>query len=81
MEPVATNGLLNKVVEQGSLYAFMLLVIIVLLIAFKALWDSYKEQGKESSKALLDSTVAINNNTAALTMLGKQIERLENHVG
>lgn len=79
MEPVSTTGLMSKVAEQGALAAFMLLVITVLVLAVKMLWDNNREQGKENTKALIDSTSAINNNTAALAMLGKQIERLENH--
>ncbi len=81
MEPVATTGLINEVAKQGALAAFMLLVIIVLVMAVKMLFDNNRDQGKENTKALIDSTVAINNNTAALAMLGKQIERLENHAG
>lgn len=78
MEPVATTGLLNKVAEQGALAAFMLLVIIVLVMAVKMLYERNTQQGSENVKALVDSTTAINNNSAALEMLGKQIERLEN---
>lgn len=81
MEPVATTGLLNKVAEQGALAAFMLLVIIVLVMAVKMLYQRNVDQGAENVQALVDSTSAINNNTAALGMLGKQIERLENHAG
>lgn len=81
MEPVGTTGLLNKVAEQGALAAFMLLVIIVLVMAVKMLYQRNVDQGAENVKALVDSTSAINNNTAALGMLGKQIERLENNAG
>lgn len=81
MEPIATTGLLNKVAEQGALAAFMLLVIIVLVMAVKMLYQRNVDQGAENVQALVDSTAAINNNTAALGMLGKQIERLENHAG
>lgn len=78
MEPVVTTGLLNKVAEQGALAAFMLLVIIVLVMAVKMLYSRNVDQGAENVKALVDSTAAINNNTAALGMLAKQVERLEN---
>lgn len=81
MEPVVTTGLLDKVAEQGALAAFMLLVIIVLVMAVKMLYERNVQQGQENVQALVDSTEAINNNTAALSMLGKQIERLENHAG
>lgn len=73
-----TTGLVNKVGEQGPLAAFMLLCIIALLLAVKMLYGRNVEQGKENVTALIDSTTAINNNTAALGMLTKQIERLEN---
>lgn len=81
MEPVSTTGLLSKVAEQGALAAFMLLVIIALVMAVKMLYGRNVEQGAENVKALIDSTTAINNNTAALGMLAKQVERLENHAG
>ena len=67
--------------EQGALAAFMLLVIIALVMAVKMLYGRNVEQGAENVKALIDSTTAINNNTAALGMLAKQVERLENHAG
>lgn len=73
-----TTGLINKVGEQGPLAAFMLLCLIVLVIAVKMLYSRNQEQGKENVTALIDSTTAINNNTAALGLLTKQIERLEN---
>lgn len=76
MQPVETTGLLNKVAEQGALAAFMLLAIIVLILAVKMLYDRNVQQGAENVRALIDSTTAINNNTSALAMLGKQIERL-----
>lgn len=81
MEPVSTTGLLNKVAEQGALAAFMLLVIIVLVMAVKMLYERNVQQSADNVKALVDSTTAINNNTSALAMLGKQVERLDNHVG
>lgn len=81
MEPVSTTGLLNKVAEQGALAAFMLLVIIVLVMAVKMLYERNVQQGADNVKVIIDNTTAINNSTAAMTMLGKQIERLENHVG
>lgn len=78
MGAVETSGLMNKVAEQGALAAFMLLVIIILVLAVKMLYERNVQQGAENVRALVDSTSAINNNTAALSMLGKQIERLEN---
>ncbi len=74
-----TTSLINKVAEQGALAAFMLLVIIALVMAVKMLYTRNVEQGAENVKALIDSTTAINNNTAALGLLAKQVERLENH--
>lgn len=80
MEPVATTGLINEVAKQGALVTFMLLVIIILVLAVKMLYERNVQQGADNVKALVDSTVAINNNSAALEMLGKQIERLEKNV-
>ncbi len=79
MDPVNTTGLMDKVAEQGALAAFMLLVVIALAMAVKMLYNRNIEQGKENVTALIDSTAAINNNTAALGLLTKQIERLENN--
>lgn len=73
-----TTGLVNKVGEQGPLTAFMLLCLIAAIFAIKILYNRNQEQGKENVTALIDSTTAINNNTAALTLLTRQIERLEN---
>ena len=80
MEPVSTTGLINEVAKQGALVTFMLLVIIILVMAVKMLYERNVQQGADNVKALVDSTVAINNNSAALEMLGKQIERLEKNV-
>lgn len=73
-----TGVLLSKVAEQGALIAFMLLVIITLVMAIKMIYERNVQQGADNLKALIDSTTAINNSTAALNMLSKQIERLEN---
>lgn len=81
MDPVNATGLMDKVAEQGPLAAFMLLVIIALACAVKMLYARNVEQGKENVTALIDSTTAINNNTAALSLLTKQIERLEKNAG
>lgn len=78
MDPVNATGLLDKVAEQGALAAFMLLTILALSWAVKMLYSRNVEQGKENVTALIDSTTAINNNTAALSLLTRQIERLEN---
>lgn len=71
------SALIEKISEQGVLVTFMLLAIIVLLMAVRILYNRNVQQGLENVKALVDSTTAINNNTAALGMLIKQIERLE----
>lgn len=77
MEPVVTTGLLDKVAEQGALAAFMLLVIIALVMTVKMLYERNVQQGADNMKVLIDNNTALNNNTAALNMLGKQMDRLE----
>ena len=70
------NGAIAKIVEQGALFAFMLLCIIVLVFVVKAMYNRIMQQTDQQTKILLDSTLAINNNTAALGALTKQVERL-----
>lgn len=74
--PVDTSVMLSKVAEQGVLFAFMLLVIIVLIMVIRALYGRNVKQGDEQQKTLIDSTLAINNNTLAVTALTRQIERM-----
>lgn len=79
MEPVSTTGLISEVAKQGALAAFMMLVIIVLVLTVRMLYNRNVEQGDQNVKALLDSTTAINNNTVAVNMLGKQLDRMESN--
>ena len=54
----------------------MLLVIIGLCLVIKVLYNRNIKQGDDQQKALIDSTIAINNNTLAVNALTKQIERM-----
>ncbi len=76
--PIDTGGMFSKVAEQGALFAFELLVIIGLCLVIKVLYNRNVKQGDDQMKALIDSTLAINNNTLALTALTKQIELMNN---
>ena len=78
MEGIAvdTGGMLSKVAEQGALFAFMMLVIVALCVVIKVLYNRNIKQGDDQQKALIDSTIAINNNTLAVNALTKQIERM-----
>jgi len=76
MEPVRVDGILMKVAEQGALCAFMLLVIIGMALVAKAMYNRIIQQADQQQKVLIDSTLAINNNTTALGALTKQVERL-----
>ena len=73
LAPIQTTGLISKIIEQGALVAFMLFVLIVLCIVIKALYKNNVDLGKENTKALIDSTIAINNNTIALQLLKEKI--------
>jgi putative Mn2+ efflux pump MntP len=74
--PIDTGGMLSRVAEQGALFAFMMLCIIGLCLVIKVLYNRNIKQGDDQQKALIDSTVAINNNTLAVNALTKQIERM-----
>ena len=76
MEPVHVDGLLMKVAEQGALVAFMLLVIVGLCYVMKSMYSRIVQQADQQQKILIDSTIAITNNTSALGALTKQVERL-----
>lgn len=75
------DKILNLLTEQGALVAFELLVIIVLVYALRVLYFRNIKQGDDQARAFTDSTIAINNNTAALNALTKQIERMNNAKG
>lgn len=78
MEPVGTTSLITQISQQGALASFMLLIIIFLVMAVKMLYQRNVDQGADNMKALVDSTVAVTNNTMALGLLTKEIERLQN---
>lgn len=75
--PVDANGMLNSVAQQGALFAFMLFVILSLGIVCRTLYNRNVKQGDDQAKALIDSTLAINNNTLAINALTKQIEKMD----
>lgn len=54
----------------------MLLVILGLCLVARVLYNRNIKQGDDQQKTLIDSTLAINNNTVALNALTKQIERM-----
>jgi len=75
--PIETGGIFAKVAEQGALFAFMLLVMIGLCLVIKTLYNRNVKQGDDQQKSLIDSTLAINNNTLAINALTKQIEKMD----
>lgn len=76
VSPIETTGLLSSITEKNSLVAFQLFVIIGLVVVAKTLYNRNVKQGDDQAVALTDSTLAINNNTQALQMLTKEIERM-----
>jgi putative Mn2+ efflux pump MntP len=74
--PVDPNSIVNSVAQQGALFGFMLLVILGLCLVARVLYNRNIKQGDDQQKTLIDSTLAINNNTVALNALTKQIERM-----
>ena len=57
----------------------MLFVIVLLCLVVRTLYNRNIKQGEDLQKALIDSTVAINNNTSALNALTRQFERMEDN--
>lgn len=78
MQPVDANSLFSQIAQQGALFAFMLLVIIVLVMAIRVLYTRNVALGDMFQKALTDSTVAVNNNTLAQNAIARQIEVMTN---
>lgn len=78
MEPVHVDGIMMKIAEQGVLFAFMLLCIVGLCAVIRSMYSRIIQQADQQQKILIDSTLAINNNTEALGALVKQVERLDN---
>lgn len=74
--PVDTGNIVTAITEKNSLIAFELFVIIALVLVIKTLYGRNIKQGDDQAKALTDSTLAINNNTLALQMLTREIERI-----
>jgi hypothetical protein len=74
--PIDTNNVLSAVTEKNSLVAFQLFAIIALGYVASTLYKRNVKQGDDQAKALVDSTLAINNNTQALQLLTKEIERM-----
>jgi hypothetical protein len=74
--PVDTTGLIGSITEKNSLIAFELLIILAMGLVVKTLYGRNVKLGDDQAKALMDSTVAINNNTLALSALTKEIERI-----
>ena len=79
MDTVHVDGIMMKIAEQGVLFAFMLLCIIGLCVVIRSMYTRINQQTDQQQKILIDSTLAINNNTAALGALVKQVERLDNN--
>lgn len=78
--PVDPSSMVNSVAQQGALFGFMLFVIVGLCTVIKVLYGRNIKQGDDQQKTLIDSTLAINNNTIALNALTKQIERMNDVV-
>lgn len=73
--PIDPNGLITYITEKNSLVGLELLIIICLVFVIRTLYNRNIMLGDNYSKALLDSTLAVNNNTTALNALTKEIER------
>lgn len=80
IQPIETAGILSSVTEKNSLIAFELFVIIGLIAVCKTLYNRNVTQGDAQAKALIDSTLALNNNTLSTNALVKEIENLGNKV-
>jgi len=80
LQAVNTDSAMNKVIEQGALASFMLLVIIGLCLFGKMIVNRLFTQGDVQSKAFTDSTVAIINNTQSTAALQKEIQTLKDQI-
>jgi len=67
--PIDPTTLVNNVSHAGPLVSFLLLDILVLLVAVRVLFNRVMKVGDDRQADLIASTLAINNNTAALNNL------------
>lgn len=75
---LSLDAVTAKIVEQGALFAFMFFCVVGLCLVIKALYARITKNSDDQQKIIVDSTLAINNNTTALSALTKQVERLAN---
>lgn len=78
--PIDTSKAMSSIVEQGALFSFMLLVLIVLLFIVRTLYLRNIKQGDDFQKAFIDSTIAINNNTQSASTLATEIKGLARQI-
>lgn len=78
MQPVDTSGIFSAITQQGALFAFMLLCLVVLVIAVKTLYSRNVDLGDKLQTAMTDATVGLNNNTNILNIISTQVGGLIN---
>lgn len=77
INPIDTAAMIGEVSKDNPLNAFMMFVIIALIGAIAALYRRLIKLGDDQQSNLIASTVALNNNTAALEALQEQSKRTE----
>ena len=74
--PIETANMLTAVTEKHSIIALLLLVVLVLCLVVRVLYQRNVAQCERLANSLVESTVAMNNNTKAMDALARQIERI-----
>ncbi|MFN5173594.1 MAG: hypothetical protein ACK5WY_08010 [Holosporaceae bacterium] len=75
MLPIDPTALVTNVSQASPLVSFLLLDIIILVMVVKVLFNRMVKLGEDRQTDLINSTLAINNNTSALNNLIKILEQ------
>ena len=71
---IDTSSMFSQIAQVGPLFAFMMLVILALCFVVRTLYSRNIDLGDNLQKIVVDSTVASQNNTAALQLLTVKVE-------
>lgn len=74
MVPIDTSGLMSQVGQVGPLFAFMMLVIIVLCFVVRTLYNRNVVLGDKLQEAFSGSTLAMDRTAAANNAIARQME-------
>lgn len=74
MQSIDTSGLMSQVGQVGPLFAFMLLVIIVLCFVVRTLYNRNIALGDKLQEAFAGSTLAMDRTASSNNAIARQME-------